>query len=426
MELGTNFIHPTKDILGSLSTKLHGKLICLCLTGSVAIINSVHVARGLMRHGAEVVTVMTKEACDLIQPELMQWATGNPVITNISGNIEHVFYAGERESKKGRADMILICPATANTIGKIAHGVADTPVTEIATVALGSKVPFTIVPAMHDSMYRNPIVQENLQILHNQNVHILGPRLEENKAKIATPEEIIAYVVQYFSVPQDLLGKSFLITAGPTREWIDHVRFISNPSTGKMGTALANEIHKRGGKVVLVLGPTVIHPDVGITVIDVETAQDFLQNTLTELSHHNYDMLIATAAVADFKPKQIFDGKISSDTGTLQLTLTSTPKLITEARKKFPNLYIIAFKAEPIADPANLIEKGFARLQSSGANLIVANNIHPESKSTGFGSDTNEVYVIDHQKTVTHLGIDTKIHIATELINCILKKYIKN
>jgi phosphopantothenoylcysteine decarboxylase/phosphopantothenate--cysteine ligase len=253
-------IHPTKDIKGSESSRLEGITICLCVTGSVSIMDSPHIARKLIRNGAEVITVMSKEAMNLIQPSLFHWSTGNPVITEITGEIEHVSLAGEREGKKGLADLILICPATANTIGKIASGISDTPVTAISMVALGSKItPLIIVPSMHLSMFQNPFVQRNIRTLEKMDVKFLNPRIEESKAKIATVDDVSSYVLNYFTKKKDLKGKNFLITAGPSREWIDNIRFLSNPSSGKTGMAFAKEIVERGGKVTIIYGPGTEH-----------------------------------------------------------------------------------------------------------------------------------------------------------------------
>ncbi|KAF5435189.1 phosphopantothenoylcysteine decarboxylase / phosphopantothenate--cysteine ligase [Candidatus Methanophagaceae archaeon] len=199
MEENKSNSHPTKDIQGSLSNKLKGKTICLCLTGSVSIMDSPHIARTLIRHDAEVITVMSKEAMRLIHPNLMEWSTGNPVISEISGKIEHISLAGEQEGKKGLADLILICPATANTIGKIASGISDTPVTAISMVALGSKTPIIISPSMHYSMFQNPYVQKNISSLEKMGVKFLNPRIEENKAKIATVEDVSSYILNFFS-----------------------------------------------------------------------------------------------------------------------------------------------------------------------------------------------------------------------------------
>jgi len=414
--------HPTKDIKGSLSNKLKGKTICLCLTGSVSIMDSPHIARTCIRHGAEVITVMSKEAMNLIQPSLLYWSTGNPVITEITGGIEHVSIAGEREGKKGLADLILICPATANTIGKIASGISDTPVTAISMVALGSKTPIVIVPSMHQSMFQNPFVQKNIRSLEEMNVKFLNPRIEENKAKIATVEDVSSYVLNFFSKKKDLKGKNFLITAGPSREWIDNIRFLSNPSSGKTGIAFAKEIIERGGEVTLIYGPGTEQTPIGAKIIHVNGATDFSDALKNTMEKNQFDVLISTAAIADFMidPKDKIDGKISSDKKDLQLNLVSTPKLINLARSLSEKLFIIAFKAENNLEKDDLIEKAYSRLKSANTDLIVANNVNSKNQKTGFRSDTNEVFVIDKDKNINHLELSSKQDIASKILDIML------
>ena len=416
--------HPTKDIKGSRSNKLKGKTICLCLTGSVSIMDSPHIARALIRHGAEVITVMSKEAMDLIQPSLFHWSTGNPVITEISGEIEHISIAGEREGKKGLADLILICPATANTIGKIVSGISDTPVTAISMVALGSKTPIVIVPAMHYSMFQNPIVQKNISILEKMDVKFLNPRIEENKAKIATVEDVSSYILAFFGKKKDLKGKNFLITAGPSREWIDNIRFLSNPSSGKTGIAFAKEIIERGGEVTLIYGPGTEQTPIAANIIHVNSATDFIEALKDSMAKNQFDVLISTAAIADFtlSPKDKIDGKISSDKKELQLNLVSTPKLINLARSLSEKLFIIAFKAENNLEKEDLIGRAYKRLKSANTDLIVANNVNSSNQNTGFRSDTNEVFVIDKDKKISHLELASKQEIASKILDVMLKR----
>jgi len=424
MEENKSNSHPTKDIKGQKSDRLNGITICLCLTGSVSIMDSPHIARSLIRHGAEVITVMSKEAMRLIHPNLMEWSTGNPVISEISGKIEHVSLAGEREGKKGLADLVLICPATANTIGKIASGISDTPVTAISMVALGSKTPIIISPSMHYSMFQNPFVQQNINSLKEMGVKFLNPRIEENKAKIATIEDVSSYVLNFFTKKKDLKGKNFLITAGPSREWIDNIRFLSNPSSGKTGIAFAKEIIDRGGEVTLIYGPGTEQTPIGAKIIHVNGATDFSDALKNTMEKNQFDVLISTAAIADFMidPKDKIDGKISSDKKELHLNLVSTPKLINLARSLSEKLFIIAFKAENNLEKDDLIEKAVSRLKSANTDLIVANNVNSKIQKTGFRCDTNEVFVIDKDRNVIHLGLTSKQEIASKILDIMLKK----
>ncbi|TKJ21891.1 MAG: phosphopantothenoylcysteine decarboxylase [Promethearchaeota archaeon Loki_b32] len=419
-----NFQHPSKDIVESKGTILRGKTICMCLTGSVAVVSSPIVARELMRLGAEVICIMSKAATELITPALMEWATGNKVITNLTGAVEHVYLAGDRPRSVGKADLILICPATANTISKIAYGIDDTPVTTVASTAFGSSIPIVIVPAMHESMYRHPILKQNERKLREYGVEILGPRISEGKAKIARIDDIIDRVIDLLISEKDLEGKKILITAGPTREAIDSVRFVSNKSSGKMGIELAKEASARGADVLLIAGEcTTKLPDY-ITTKHVVSIADFIKTVKEEVSYNNYDFFISAAAVSDYKPTEYIEGKISSDNvEELQVNMKLTPKIIDIARKKDYNLFIVAFKAEINVSKSELIDRAYNRLVKSEADLIVANDIGRDD--IGFSSKYNEVYIIDKKKYIQHVERNTKRFIASKILDVALETFKK-
>ncbi len=236
--------HPSKNIIGTTGKELKGKRIALCVTGSVSAVHSPEIARMLMRHGAEVFTVMSPMAREIIHPYLMEWATGNEVITELTGKIEHVALAGEHSS---RVHIVLVAPATANTISKIACGIDDTTVTSVVSTAFGSNCPIIIVPAMHESMYNHPILNNNIKNLKALGVQFVGPRIEEGKAKIAGTREILDAVINKLASRNDLSGMRVLVTAGATAEHIDPVRVITNKSSGKMGVAIAEEALEPSG-----------------------------------------------------------------------------------------------------------------------------------------------------------------------------------
>ena len=419
-----NFQHPSKDIIESKGTILRGKIICMCLTGSVAVVSSPIVTRELMRLGAEVICIMSKAATELINPALMEWATGNKVITNLTGAVEHVYLAGDRPRSVGKADLILICPATANTISKIACGIDDTPVTTVASTAFGSSIPIVIVPAMHESMYRHPILKQNERKLRECGVEILGPRISEGKAKIARIDDIIDRVIDLLISEKDLEGKKILITAGPTREAIDSVRFVSNKSSGKMGIELAKEASARGADVLLIAGEcTTKLPDY-ITTKHVVSIDDFIKIVKEEVSYNNYDFFISAAAVSDYKPTECIEGKISSDNvEELQVNMKLTPKIIDIARKKDYNLFIVAFKAETNVSKSVLIDRAYNRLVKSEVDLIVANDIGRDD--IGFSSKYNEVYIIDKKKYIQHVERNTKRFIASKILDVALEAFKK-
>jgi len=415
-----NFQHPSKDIVESKGTILRGKTICLCLTGSVAVISSPIVARELMRLGAEVICVMSKAATELISPALMEWATGNKVITNLTGAVEHVYLAGDRPKTVGKADMILICPATANTISKISCGIDDTPVTTVSTTAFGSSIPIVIVPAMHGSMYKHPILKENENKLREYGVEILRPRISEGKAKIARIDDIIDRVIDILVSKKDYEGKKVLITAGPTREAIDSVRFVSNKSSGKMGIEIAKEAAARGAEVILIAGECRAKLPEYIETIHVISTDDFIKAVKDEISYKNYDIFISAAAISDYKPIECIEGKISSDNvKEIHLNMKLTPKIINVARKKDYNLFIVAFKAETNVSRSELINKAYNRLIKSEVDLIVANDIGRED--IGFSSKYNEVYILDKKKHITHVERNTKRYIASRILDVVLE-----
>ncbi|SNQ59893.1 bifunctional phosphopantothenoylcysteine decarboxylase/phosphopantothenate--cysteine ligase CoaBC [Candidatus Methanoperedens nitratireducens] len=382
------------------SSSLDGKTIVLGITGSIAAVRCVELARELMRHGASVHAVMTKEAQKIIHPEAMRYATGNPVITEITGGVEHVEFCG----MGGKAHLLLVAPCTANTIGKIAHGIDDTPVTTFATTAFGSDIPIMIVPAMHESMYNHPIVIENTGKLTELGVEFVNPAVEEGAAKIAGKEEILLRAERTLG-GKKLAGKRILITGGATAEAIDPIRLLTNRASGKTGIELAFEAFRRGADVTLVhRGCIGIQ---GICESTIESAKDMAKIVLEELSK-GYDILISAAAISDFTvtpaTEKIKSGKV------VTLTLRPAPKLIRQARQKYPQLKIIGFKAETNVTEDELIERARESMKASALSMVVANDI---SKG-GMGAEENDVYIID--SNVKHIS-GTKRYIAAEIMN---------
>ncbi len=363
------------------SHSLEGKTIVLGITGSIAAVRCVELARELKRHGANVHAVMTKEAQKIIHPEAMKYATGNQVVTEITGVVEHVEFCGIG----GKASLLLIAPGTANTIGKIAHGIDDTTVTTFATTAFGSGIPIMIVPAMHESMYNHPIVIENIGKLTGLGVEFINPILEEGAAKIAPTDEVVLRVEKAL-FKKTLAGKRIIITGGATAEAIDPIRIITNRASGKTGIELAREAFRRGGDVTLVhRGCMGIQ---GICEFNVESASDMTETVLEELGK-GYDIFISAAAISDFivKPskEKIKSGK------EVALKLKPAPKLIREARRKYPDLKIIGFKAETGISEDELIKRARNSMETLSMSMVVANDV----SSGGMGTENNEVYLIN-------------------------------
>ena len=411
-------VHPSKDILQTRGTELKEKRVVLCITGSVAAVQCPEIARQLMRHGAEVFAVMSPMAQKIIHPYLMEWATGNPVVTELTGKIEHVALAGEHDNK---ADLILVAPATANTISKIAAGIDDTTVTSVASTAFGSKIPIVIVPAMHESMYRHPILNENIEKLKGLGVEFVGPRIEEGKAKIAETEEISEVVIHKLSASKDFVGMKILVTAGPTLEYIDPVRVITNKSSGLMGVEVTREALLRGAEVTVIYGPGTATPPKEARVIHVETTEEMYKAVVSELKSQKYDVIIATAAAADWMPKKHYDYKVPTrETSTLNVKLEHTPKIIDVVKKIIPEAFLVPFKAEYNVSDKELIKNAYERLKTAKADLIVANDL--ARKDVGFGVETNEIFIVDKKTRVIHVPLTTKRQAAKNLLDEIAKR----
>lgn len=390
--MGTQIIKTSKS--------LKEKTIVLGITGSIAAVRCVELARELRRHGADVHALMTDAARKIIHPEAMRYATGNPVITEITGDVEHVDFCGVG----GRASLLLIAPCTANTIGKIAHGVDDTSVTTFATTAFGSGIPIIIIPAMHESMYNHPIVIENIGKLTELGVEFVNPVTEEGAAKIASIEEIVLRV-ERAAGKKTLSGKRIIITGGATAETVDPIRILTNRASGKTGVELALEAFRRGADV------TLVHRDCmriqGICEFYAESAQDMTDSVIEELGK-GYDLLISAAAISDFTVTPSKD-KIKSEK-ELTLTLKPAPKLIKEARQNYPDLKIIGFKAETGISQEELIKRARNSMDSSNLSMVVANDV----SSGGIGTEENNVYLIDsYIKPVS----GTKRQIAIEIMD---------
>jgi len=411
-------IHPSKHIVGTEGKELKGKRIALCVTGSVAAVQSPEIARALMRHGADVFAVMSLMAGKIIHPYLMEWATGNEVITELTGKIEHVALVGEHSL---RVDLLLVAPATANTISKIACGIDDTTVTSVATTAFGSNCPIIIVPAMHESMYNHPILTKNIKDLKALGVEFVGPRIEEGKAKIAKTKEIVDVVIRKLTASNDFSGLKVLITAGATAEHIDPVRIVTNKSSGKMGVALAEEALSRGAEVTLVYGSGTEAPPPGARVLSVETTEQMYEAVASELRSKMYNVVMAVAAAADWTPEKPFAYKVSSHKlHSLDLKLKPTMKIIDSVKKISPRTFLVAFRAEYRLPKNELIESAYKRLLDAKADVIVVNDVG--KRGVGFGTDMNEVFIIDKKKKTMHVPLAKKREVARKILDVTIAK----
>jgi phosphopantothenoylcysteine decarboxylase/phosphopantothenate--cysteine ligase len=370
------------DITGSVSDTLSGKTIVIAVTGSIAAVRVVDLIRDLIRRGAEVHAVASAAARQILHPYALQYATGHSVITEVTGQVEHVQFCGVG----GEADLLLVAPATANTIGKMACGIDDTPVTTFATTALGSGKLVAVVPAMHEAMYRHPAVLRNLDTLRGMGVTLIDPRLEEGKAKIADNLTVVREVEKLLG-PADLAGKRIVITSGSNAETVDPIRILTNRASGKTGLALALEARRRGASV------TLVHrfiQDIPVRQVYAESAKQMLYAVLAELET-GCDALISAAAVADYTLDAKVD-KIKSGQ-ELVLHLIPTKKIIKTVREAYPNLKIVGFKAETGVSDEELILRAKGSMQGAGLDLVVANDV----SRGGMGTDDNRVLIIDRE-----------------------------
>ncbi|MDV2482431.1 bifunctional phosphopantothenoylcysteine decarboxylase/phosphopantothenate--cysteine ligase CoaBC [Methanoculleus sp. Wushi-C6] len=334
---------------------LSGKTVVLAVTGSIAAVETVKLAHTLRREGATVQAVMTEAAVGIVHPDALAYATGRPVVTRITGLVEHVLYCGEG----GAADLLLVAPCTANTIGKIACGIDDTTVTTFATTALGRGMPVVLAPAMHESMYRHPGVAENLRKLRSWGIDVIDPRIEEGKAKVAENGTIVLHAARAVS-GRPLAGKKILITSGACAEPLDDVRVLTTRATGRMGRVLALEAFRLGADV------TVVHAGSFPCVrnIRVTTAAEMREAVLRVCRDEEVDIYVSAAAISDFSPERR-EGKIPS--GSPQtVRLDPLPKVIDEVMASCRPV-TVAFKLGWDEE-----ERARAMLEA-GARMVVVN-----------------------------------------------------
>ena len=376
---------------------LTGKTILIGVTGSIAAVETVRLIHALRRKGAVVQPVMSQAACSIIHPDALTYASGRETIVRISGQVEHVQYCGD----EGRADLFLIAPCTANTISKIACGIDDTTVTTCATTALGRKMPIIVVPAMHHAMFRHEIVMKNIAALKDIGIEIVGPRVEEGKAKIADINEIVLWCERLLS-GRPLAGKQILITSGRCEEPVDDVRVLTTRSSGKMGRELAYEAFRLGGDV------TIIHRDeiiVGknITISSASSMGDAIRSVIKE---ELPDVYISAAAISDFAPDCI-TGKIPSGKPA-SIYLHPLPKLLDLALGTIP--ITIAFKLGSSA------HEEAVQLLQRGVTMVCAN------KPENLGSEDALYTIMDSFGNQSIEG--SKQEIASQIFERIIAKHL--
>ncbi len=396
-------------------SRLLGKKVLLGVTGSIAAYKGVEVARGLQREGATVQVVMTRSAQEFIRPLTFRAITGLPVGTDLFGVSED--WTFEHLELARSADALLVAPATANVLAKLSAGIADDLLT---TVALAVKGPLLVAPAMNPAMYEHPSTQENLRRLQSRGVILIEPEQgrmacgEEGIGRLAEPDRIVLEVKRALT-PKDLKGMRVLVTAGPTREPVDAVRFLSNPSTGKMGYALAEVALARGAEVILVSGPVALNPPPGARVISVVTAQEMYQACLEHFDQ--VDVVIGAAAVSDFRPQEVVPRKIKKENlESWSLSLERNPDILQELGRRKTHQSLVGFAAET----ENLLQEGQRKLWEKNLDLLVVNPIG--EPSAGFASETNRGMLLYRDREPEVLPLMLKEEMADKIFDALLER----
>lgn len=365
-------MHPSRAIHGRRSLLLSGRRIILGVSGSIAAVETVRIVRELIRHGADVRAVLSPEATRIVSEEALAFATGHPPVVRLTGDVEHVTLLGPGED---RADLLLIAPATANTISKIAHGIDDTAVTSCASVALGGGVPLLVAPAMHAHMGQNPAVRENLARLVSWGVGIIQSEASEGEEKLASPEEVAAAVLHRLA-RGPWKGRKVLVIGGASRESIDDVRSITNESSGETAVQLAVQAHYRGADVELWAGALQVPVPSFVPVQSWRSVTDLRARLAADpATLSNADAVLVPAALSDYtlirRP-----GKIPSrGSSTLQLELTPAPKILPELRRRLPPPHrLIGFKLESGLESRSLEASARRLLEEVGLDWVVAND----------------------------------------------------
>lgn len=388
---------------------MKGKKILLAVTGGIAAYKSAELIRLFIKNDAQVKVLMTKNAQEFITPLTLQTLSSHPVYRETFSlikdfDIAHIALAQE-------ADILVIAPATANIIGKIAAGLADDLLT---TVVMATKAPVLICPSMNTNMYENVIVRENIQKLTSRGYHMM----EADSGELACKSEGVGRLpelsdiveeVKSILTEKDLVGETVLVTAGPTREPLDPVRFITNYSSGKMGYALASRARRRGASVILISGPTVLSVPRGVTYVPVSTAVEMRHAVMKNLKQST--IVIKSAAVADYRPSVCADAKIKKKDGPWTLYLERNPDIIAEIGKKKKERILIGFAMES----EDLIKNAKAKMLAKNMDLIVANDV--KQKDAGFQSDTNIVKILDRDGGIEELPVMDKMDVADRILD---------
>ena len=394
---------------------LKGKTVILGVSGSIAAYKIASLASALVKQHCDVHVIMTQNATNFIHPITFETLTGNKcLIDTFDRNFQ---YSVEHVSLAKKADVALVAPATANVIGKMAHGIADDMLT---TTLLACQCPIIVAPAMNTRMFRNSIVQDNMKLLKCYGIEVIDPACgylacgDTGEGKMPEPELLLQYIYKALVVKKDLEGVNVLVTAGPTCEAIDPVRYITNHSTGKMGYAVAKAAAMRGAKVTLVSGPVNLDPPPFVEVVDVVTAEDMFQAVTSRASKQ--DIIIKAAAVADYRPAVVASEKVKKKDGEMSIALERTKDILAYlGEHKKEGQFLCGFSMET----ENMLENSVTKLVKKNLDMIVANNLKVEG--AGFGTNTNIVTVIT-RKGGEQLPLMSKDDVADQILDAIIKE----
>ena len=395
---------------------LRGKTVLLGVSGSIAAYKTAYLASALKKLNADVHVLMTKNATNFINPITFETLTGNKCLVdtfdrNFEFNVEHVSLAK-------LADVVMIAPASANVIGKLAHGIADDMLT---TTVMACKCRKFIAPAMNTNMFENPVLQDNLEILRGYGYETITPAVgylacgDTGAGKMPEPALLLEYILRDTAYEKDMEGLNVLVTAGPTQEPVDPVRYITNHSTGKMGYAIARVCMRRGANVTLVSGPSMLEPPQFIDFVPVTTAKEMF-NQVTERSA-GQDIIIKAAAVADYRPKNISGEKVKKKDGEMALEMERTDDILAWlGSHKRPGQFLCGFSMET----ENVLENSRKKLKKKNVDMIAANSLKTEG--AGFGGDTNVITIITEDGEAS-LDKMTKEEAASKLLDRIMERY---
>ena len=389
---------------------MEGKTVVLGVTGGIAAYKSVEVASLLVKKGASVHVVMTEAATRFVTPLTFRTISRNPVSCEMFK--DPVFWDVLHVGLAEKADILVVAPATANCLGKIAHGIADDLLT---TVIMATKAPVMFVPAMNEAMYLNPVVTGNIESLKALGYYVMEPDSgylacgKEGKGRLPEPSDIVSEIERILAEGTSLKGVTVLVTAGPTEEPIDPVRFITNRSSGKMGYELAKAAKERGAQVILVAGPTELSDPSGVKIVRVRTTHEMFQAVMDHLS--GADVIIGAAAPCDFRPKDVSPDKLKKSQGMENIPLARCEDIMLEVGRRKGSRISVGFAAET----RNLIENAREKLVSKNLDFIVANDV--SRSDAGFRSDYNEVKIIYPEGRTEDLPYMTKHRLAGEILD---------